>query len=298
MRYSFVFLLCAFSNAYAASEHLAPVFDNSTYSGGGSANRSEKPSNNSMYEIFGRLEQMQLELQQLRGLVEEQSQIINQLDKKQNNIYSDLDHRLQELTGGNGGNREGIAGGLDDPQNLSEQAGVDGNKQIETAIGQAKADNVSDEEVAANVVVPTVGAAEVVEEVVVEKTLGSQKELYQSAYEKLRNGHNTKAIAEFKQLLTAYPEGELASSSQYWLGEAYKLTNDLTAAKRAYAKVVSHYGRGSRVPDALLKLGFIELEQNNKVSARDYLSKITVRYPDSTAAHLARKKLLQMETIE
>lgn len=298
MRYSFVFLLCIFSNSYAASEHLAPVFDNSTYSGGKSSNRSEKPSNNSMYEIFGRLEQMQLELQQLRGLVEEQSQIINQLDKKQNNIYSDLDHRLQELTGGKGGNIEGIAGGLDDSQNLSEQANVDGNKQIEKAISQAQTDNLSDEEVAANVVVPTVGVADEVEEVVADKPAKSQKELYQSAYEKLRNGHNTKAIAEFKQLLVTYPEGELASSSQYWLGEAYKLTNDLTAAKRAYAKVVSHYGRGSRVPDALLKLGFIELEQHNKASARDYLSKITVRYPDSTAAHLARKKLLQMETIE
>jgi TolA-binding protein len=48
------------------------------------------------------------------------------------------------------------------------------------------------------------------------------------------------------------------------------------------------------VPDALLKLGYIEFDQQNVAKARDYFSRITTSYPDTTAAHLASKKLAQM----
>ncbi|MCK5831813.1 MAG: tol-pal system protein YbgF [Methylococcales bacterium] len=335
MKLLFIFLLCVFSNVYAASDRLAPVIDNSINSNG-SAKRSGKISNNSMYEILGRLEQMQSELQQLRGLVEEQSQLLNQLDIKQNNMYSDLDNRLQELSVGTRKRIQGIEGGLENTQNLNKPINVVEKKPAESIISQVSGKSEGKVVVPIPAVAPTtpvatptpppVGIVDKVEMISTEKptntvidkpvvntnksivttvdnsivsdnkNVGSQKKMYQSAYEKLRNGHNTEAIEGFKRLLISYPDGELAGSSQYWLGEAYKLTNDLAAAKQAYSKVVSRYGRGSRVPDALLKLGFIELEKHNKVNARDYLSQITTRYPDSTAAHLARKKLLQMET--
>ena len=125
----------------------------------------------------------------------------------------------------------------------------------------------------------------------------NQKELYQAAYETLRNGHNTRAIAAFKSLLTEFPDGEFADNSQYWLGEAYKVNQDLNSAKDAFTKVVTHYGGSPKVPDALLKLGFIEVEQNNTAKARDYLTQVTVSYPGTTAAHLAAKKLTQMGVI-
>ncbi|WP_305080118.1 YbgF trimerization domain-containing protein, partial [Methylomonas koyamae] len=37
-------------------------------------------------------------MQQLRGMVEEQSQTIADLQRKQNNMYSDLDERMQALS--------------------------------------------------------------------------------------------------------------------------------------------------------------------------------------------------------
>lgn len=321
MKYSFVFLLCAFTSVYAESKRLAPVFDNSTYSGGGARNSvsskgtAGKISNNSMYEILGRLEQMQLELQQLRGIVEEQSHRIKSLDDKQNNIYSDFDHRFKEAKGSDNGGVGVIGDSFTHSQTLTDQPDIDVNNQTESFSGQT-GQAIDQRKPSSQVVVPStvdvankvkqakaVANKDIADDKVVKKTVtpnagqssGSQNTVYQAAYEKLRNGHNTEAITQFKQLLTSFPDGEFASKSQYWLGEAYKLTNDLKSAKRAYAKVISHYGRSSRVPDALLKLGFIELEQHNKVSARDYLSQITVKYPDSTAAHLAKKKLMQME---
>ena len=299
MRKSFVFLLCVYSSVYAESRPLAPVIDNSTYSKGSSA----QPSNNAMYEIFGRLEQMQLELQQLRGLVEEQSQTIRELEKRQNNIYTDLDNRLQEVSSYNNKTRSRVVA-LGSAKNTGV-SGVakDTNRQGITSNNQRTKRPLSGDKYIANTSAakpPLANVPNTVDKVKKKpnpEPVDNQKELYFSAYEMLRNGHNTKSIEKFKSLLDKYPDGKYASKSQYWLGEAYKVTNNIPEAKRAFAKVISHYGRSPKVPDALLKLGYIELEQNNNASARDYLTRISVSYPDSTAAHLAKKKLLQMETL-
>jgi len=134
--------------------------------------------------------------------------------------------------------------------------------------------------------------------VVAKPPVRNPKVLYQTAYETLRNGHNTRAIAAFKSFLIEFPESEYADNSQYWLGEAYKVNRDLESAKAAFTKVVSSYSGSPKVADALLKLGYIELEQNNDVKARDYLTQVTVNYPGTTAAHLATKKLIQLGVMQ
>ena len=98
----------------------------------------------------------------------------------------------------------------------------------------------------------------------------------------------------FEALLADFPAGEFADSAQYWLGEAYKINREFDKARAAFSKVVSHYPNSSKVPDALLKLGYIEFDQQNIAKARDYLTRVTTSYPGSTAAHLASKKLAQM----
>ncbi len=275
-------MFCAYSSVYAEPRVLPPVVDNSTYPGG-SAYSSSAPSNNAMYEVLGRLEQMQIEIQQLRGVVEEQSQTIIDLKKRQSNIYSDLDLRLQELTGGH----------------VKTVASVDS----ETSVGNSKSavENSVDNAIVAKGVKETdapVKQDSKANDIVDEVPVLNQKEMYQSAYETLRNGHNTRAISAFKTLLAEFPAGEYADNSQYWLAEAYKVNQDLNSAKAAFTKVVSQYSNSPKVPDALLKLGYIELEQNNKAKARDYLTQVTVNYPGTTAAHLAAKKLRQMEDIQ
>ena len=271
-------MICACSSVYAESRVLPPVVDNSTYPGGASYTASA-PSANAIYEVLGRLEQLQSEVQQLRGLVEEQSQTIVDLKKRQGNIYSDLDLRLQELAGGG-----------------QSQLAKNGGSAIDKTVGSHfEAGKSSVVEYA----VPAKDKEPVAEAVVVKKVEAkNQKALYQTAYETLRNGHNTRAIVAFKALLAEFPDGEFADNSQYWLGEAYKVNQDLNSARDAFSKVVTHYGGSPKVPDALLKLGFLELEQNNTAKARDYLTQVTVSYPGTTAAHLATKKLTQMGVMD
>ncbi|WP_256361564.1 tol-pal system protein YbgF, partial [Methylomonas koyamae] len=122
----------------------------------------------------------------------------------------------------------------------------------------------------------------------------NEKERYQAAYDTLRNGHNAQAVKMFQDLLRDFPAGEFADNSQYWLAEAYKINREFDAARAAFNKVVSQYPNSSKVPDALLKLGYIEFDLQNAAKARDYLTRVTTSYPGTTAAHLAEKKLAQM----
>lgn len=282
MKLVFVLICCTWTVVYAESRVLPPVIDSSIYSNGGgraASSGAPSPSVNAMYEVMGRLEQMQLELQQLRGVVEEQSKTIFDLKQRQNNIYSDLDLRIQELS-----------------RTQNGVASVGGPAATRAVSAPTSAGSASDQAV----VVPTdtneqSAAAQPAEKAT---TARNEKEAYQAAYETLRNGHNDRAIADFEGLLKEFPDGEYADNSQYWLGEAYKVNQNLESAKLAFTKVVSYHPMSPKVPDALLKLGYIELEQSNTPKARDYFTKITVNYPGTTAAHLAEKKLMELGVMQ
>lgn len=274
MNKSLLLMVCACSSVYAETRVLPPVVDNSIYPAGASYG-SAAPSANAMYEVLGRLEQLQQEVQQLRGVVEEQSQTIVNLKKRQGNIYSDLDLRLQELSG---------------VKVSTKRDSSDTDSAVQPVV--ALVENTDSAQQQGNETAENTDAA------LVKPVVVTDKARYQAAYELLRNGHNSRAIAEFKALLAASPKGEFADNSQYWLGEAYKVNQNLEAAKKAFLKVVMEYVDSPKVPDALLKLGYLEFEQKNIAKARDYLTQITVAHPDTTAAHLATKKLLQIEALQ
>ena len=259
------------ANVCAESRSLPPVVDNSTYLNGSKPNAPSAP-NNSMFEIMSRIEQMQQELRELRGIVEEQSQEIDNLKNRQNKIYSDFDQRLQELSGGE------IVNSPDMMDNSSSDLrGLNNEIPVPVVVKSAEEYSQSEQGLVNNDVLPV-----------------NQKEFYQDAFETLRNGHNTRAISKFKELLSIYPNGEFAANSQYWLGEAYKLNNDNKSAKKAFSKVLVYYKDSSKVPDALLKLGYIELEQNKQAKAKDHFTRIVTDYPRSSSAELATKKLNRM----
>ena len=94
--------LCSLSVACAESTRtLPPITNNSTYANG-TPYSGAASSNQSMLEMLGRVESLQTEIHQLRGLVEQQSYEIDSLKKRQQNSYVDINERLQQLEALNG----------------------------------------------------------------------------------------------------------------------------------------------------------------------------------------------------
>jgi len=123
---------------------------------------------------------------------------------------------------------------------------------------------------------------------------GADKAGYQAAFDLLKGGQYDRAIAAFQNFLSAYPNSQLADNAQYWLGEAYYVNKSYPEALAAFQRVVRNDPQSRKIPDALLKIGFCNYELKQFSAARDVLSQVTAKYPDSPAGHLAQQRLDKM----
>jgi tol-pal system protein YbgF len=251
--------------------------------------------------MMRRLEQLQAEVQQLTGKVDEQAYRIDELKKHQSTMYSDFDERLQAI--------ENKASGTDQPvaENPADSGGVEpqGGESPAPALESAPVNQPvpADKSVSVNESAPKDESAPLDKQTPKLKpeavqVSGAEKEEYQQAYNALRNGHTNQSIEQFNAYLGKYPTGIYANNAQYWLGEAYRVNKDNDAARKAFNDVIEKYPNGAKVPDAILKLGYIEVEQKNLAKAREYLTRVTVEYPNTPAALLATKKLLKIDEIK
>lgn len=265
----------------AHAESLPPVIDNSMYPAAGEVSAVRPSSPNALFEMMGRLEQLQVEVQQLTGKVEEQANLIAEMKKSQNTMYSDFDERMQNLEK----KAEGVKSTGAESASVQETQGEPEAKAAEPPVATPAA-------------TPEVNKPLPAQKQDAVPASGDEKQQYQQAYEALRNGHTAQAIAEFNALLSKNSKNEFANNAQYWLGEAYRVNQDIDAARKAFNSVIENYPGSSKVPDALLKLGYIEVEQKNSVKAREYLTRVTTDFPGSTAARLASKKLLLLDDVK
>ncbi|MGZ8238226.1 MAG: tol-pal system protein YbgF [Methylobacter sp.] len=285
MKALLIMLLCICSAANA--EPLPPVIDNSMYPEG-EITPAKPSSTNAVYEMMGRLEQLQAEVQQLTGKIEEQANLIGEMKKSQSTMYSDLDGRIQGLEKKAEGVKSSTA---ENPPMQEGSVGSEAKVTEPSVAAPSAATEAQQAPVQKQDAAPASGEASAPRL----PSVGDEKQQYQQAYEALRNGHNAQAIAEFNTLLSKNPKGEYANNAQYWLGEAYRVNQDVDSARKAFNSVIENYPGSSKVPDALLKLGTIEIEQKNPAKAREYLTRVTADFPSSTAARLAAKKLLLLD---
>jgi tol-pal system protein YbgF len=123
----------------------------------------------------------------------------------------------------------------------------------------------------------------------------SPRALYDAAYEDLMRGNHGLAVMGFQEVLEQYPTSQLADNALYWLGEAYYVQKDYKRALEHFRKVTDDYPKADKVPAAMLKVGFCEIELGRKSKARAALQELVKTYPNSEEAHLARDKLTELD---
>ena len=283
---SLIFLPFIFSSAYA---DVPVVIDHSLYPQSATPNNpANTQSTTTLYELMGRLEQMQSEVQQLTGKIDEQANRIDDLKKHQGTMYSDFDERLQNI--------ENKANGVTaNPNEVAKPSSITTTnaKEVQptTAAPLVVPPNSAQK---ANPIEKATANQGSKPQIDTPQSQGPDKQGYFMAYDELRSGHTAQSIEQFKAYLNQYPTGEYANNAQYWLGEAYRVNQDNASARKAFNDVLEKYPNSSKVPDAILKLGYIEVDQKNSVKATEYLNRVISDYPKSPAAILASKKLLKL----
>ncbi len=117
---------------------------------------------------------------------------------------------------------------------------------------------------------------------------------YARALEELKVRNYAAAVETLRSLAVVYPNGALADNTQYWLGEAYYVTQEYDHATASFQRVITNWPNSRKVPDALLKLGYIQAEQNKLPAARATLQQVVAKYPDSEAARYAAERLAKL----
>lgn len=118
------------------------------------------------------------------------------------------------------------------------------------------------------------------------------EEDYTQAIRVLRDERNfVKARGLLNGFISEYPTHELADDAQYWIGQSYYQEKNFERAILAFNKVQVDYANGDKAPEALLLEALSFLNIDDRASARELLGQVIAKYPDSSAASTARKRL-------
>jgi tol-pal system protein YbgF len=241
-------------------------------------------SNQSLVELAQHLDAVQADVRQLRGRIEELEYNQEAMKKQQRDLYSDLDKRVAALGGGSsrvgatgtgssgsagGGAGSGAAGGAGTGGSAATGAGADSGDSAGAA-GSAGGSSGTDAGSGAS---------------------SEEQRVYGQSFDALKAGSYSIAITGFKDFLSSYPASPLAENAQYWLGEAYYVTHDLDSASAAFRNVLQKWPNSRKTPDAMLKLGYAQLDQKKTSEGRNTLSEVVQKYPGTDAAKHATERL-------
>lgn len=232
--------------------------------------------NQSGSELLLQMQRLQSEVQELRGLVEQQRFEIERLQRQQRDQFLDLDARL--AGSGRAPEPEGGETAAPTPQSgLVDASGAGLDVPPENPVTPPMPASPG------SVGIPALPAPE---------TLGaSERDLYTQAFAHLKERQYPEAKTAFNDLLRRYPRGEYTDNARYWLGETYYVLREYPAALVEYDRLIQLNPASAKVPGALLKIGFIQYEQNAGEQARATLERVIRDYPNSTEARLARDRL-------
>lgn len=114
---------------------------------------------------------------------------------------------------------------------------------------------------------------------------------YRKAYDLLKAADYAGSSALFQQLIDRFPDHELADNAQYWLGETDYAQKNYRRALDGFQRVVDVYPNGNKVPDAMLKLAFCQIELGEKSKAKETLQSLIRDFPWSEPARKAKERL-------
>jgi tol-pal system protein YbgF len=115
--------------------------------------------------------------------------------------------------------------------------------------------------------------------------------LYQNALRDYGTGNYSLAHQEFSDYIKNFPSNDLASNSQFYLGEIAYAQNDFKGAIAAYDEVIENYPKSFKLQASQMKKGMAELELGLKASAIRDLREVVRRDPSSDEAKRAQAKL-------
>jgi tol-pal system protein YbgF len=210
--------------------------------------------NAGVVDLFKDVEQIKADIAKLRGQFEVLTYELEQAQKRQRDLYLDLDGRLRKLEGGPGAAAV-TPGATEAPPAVTGGAGA-------FAGTQGRPGDVA-----------------------------AEQRTYDAALDQFKSGNYSAATSSFQAFTRTYPRSPLAPSAMYWAGNAQYAQKDFRAAIATQRQLLAAFPDSQKVPDALLNIASAQIELGDNGGARKTLEEIVAKYPTSEAAGKARQRL-------
>jgi len=261
-------------------------------------NAWSQDSGDLVYQVQDLLE----EVRQLRGLVEEQQRLIENLQRRQRDQYLDLDQRLQALNTTPGQQISPNDIGPNNNVRQSSRETVDSGRNEVTQRLPASADvpvaRTDVPEVRAPIdarsEITPLGAPEVRESRQLDTPGEAEQQAYDEAFRALRETRYADAAEGFASFLDTWPNSAYSPNAQYWMAETYYVTRDFETALDVFNELLARYPGNNKQGDALLKIGFSHFELQQWNEARAALEQVRSEFPNTTLSRLAEGRLRDM----
>ena len=223
----------------------------------------EQQAKNQSLDLLRDLEAIKADVARIRGQIEVLTHELSEAQKRQRDLYVDLDTRMRKLEGG-----PGPAAGTPATDPAAAPAGANA---------------------AAAPTVPAAGAPPPATPATTPAT--NEQRAYDAALEAFKRGDYGGAIGGFQSFVKTYPKSALAPSAQYWVGNAQFARREYRPAIASQRQLIQLWPDSAKVPDALLNIASAQAELGESAAARRTLEELVGKYPQSESAAKAKQRL-------
>jgi len=231
------------------------------------ATSSSAPAGAQGVQLYYQLESLQQEVQELRGIVEQQEYQIKQMREEQRDRYLDLDRRISSL------NQAGSS-----PASVQPASPV-----VSQQPAQPIQPSVAPVQPKAAVGAPSSKAPA--------PDMAGEKKAYQAAFALVRNKQYAQAGSAFRQLVKDYPDGHYTGNAYYWLGEVLLVESEHEQALKAFGSLLGNFPDHRKAADAKYKQGKIYLKLGDTTRAKQLLQEVVDQHAGTSAAKLAEAEM-------
>jgi tol-pal system protein YbgF len=205
-----------------------------------------------MVDLSRQIEALRGDIAKMRGQLEVSTNQIEVADKRQKDLYLDIDTRIRKL------------------EEAREQSAAAAAAAAATAAAQ-----------------PALPGGQSA----AEAQQAGEMRAYQAALDQFKLGNYPLAVSAMQGFLVTYPSSTLAPNAQYWIGMAHSGQRDYKQAISAQRKLLASWPESDKAPDALLSIASSQETMGDRKSAQKTLEELISRYPKSSAAASAKQRI-------
>ena len=285
-----VFICISILATAAVAQRVSSVVESQSFIPGQqnlSSNSAASVNNDALSLLLEQNQQLRTEVQALRALVEEQGFEIRKIQRDSLSRYTNVDERLGMLE--NEAVTTVTSPGTRVTDRLPPLTPPSSTRQDTSTASSANAASENSRTATATETNARFSRG------TLQPAILSEQQLYQMAYDSAINSNFERAVAEFDQYLSIYPDGRFVSNAHYWKGQAYLYLNQFGEARDSYEIILAQYEESPKLPDAMYGLGLAYQGLGNIAQARQLLSEIKRRFPNTGVANLADTRLLSLD---